>query len=169
MDQNINQQNTGAGNVNNQNEDVITFNDSAVAQAVRDKAEKVMNRAWIGFILAAAVTVFWIMFKVCPPAIFQESDTVMAIAALTAVVAAIVSYILGGGFKTALKTAFKIAKFGWRILPFPADLITGFICFVIALIIFIAFPIIFVAIGYRDKKKEYEAAVLYLSGYNKAG
>ena len=164
MDQNINQQNSGAENLNNQNEEVITFNDVAAAKAVRDKAEKVMKRAWIGFILAAIVSGFWILFKVSPPDIFRESDTAMAIALVIALLLTIAAYVLAGGFGSAIKTAFKIAKFGWTILPFPADIITGIICFGVALIIFIAFPIIFVAIGSSKKKKEYEAAVLYLGG-----
>ena len=165
MDQNINNQMNQPANANNKDNNEIVFESTAAAQAVRDEADKVLKRAWIGFIIAAAVSAFWLLFNVAPPQILKDSDTVMAIALVLALVGTIASYILAGGFKTAISVAFKIAKFGWIILPFPVDIVTGIICFFIAVIIFIAFPIIFVAYGYLQKKKEHKAAMQYLMLY----
>lgn len=40
----------------------------------------------------------------------------------------LISYFFGG-IKTAVKMAGKIAKWGWIILPFPYDIVTGLVAF----------------------------------------
>jgi len=64
-------------------------------------------------------------------------------------VAGMVSYIFGG-FGTAIKMAGKIAKWGWIIVPFPYDLTTGGISFIVAIIAFVFLPIIPVRIAYKE-------------------
>ena len=47
------------------------------------------------------------------------------------VMAGIVSYFFGG-FGTAVRMAGKIAKWGWLIVPFPYDIVTGMVSFFIS-------------------------------------
>ena len=63
----------------------------------------------------------------------------------------IVSYFFGG-FKTALRMAGKIAKWGWLILPFPYDIITGMVSFFISILVFIGLPIIPIRKAYKEQK-----------------
>ena len=49
------------------------------------------------------------------------------------------SYCLGG-FWTAVKAALNIAKWGWLVVPFPYDLVTGLAAFVFAMIALFLFP-----------------------------
>ena len=79
----------------------------------------------------------------------------------------IASYIMGGGLGSAIKWAWKLGKFGWLILPFPFDLITGYFLMACSLIFFIFFPCIFVYMNYRQIKLDYESAKKYLSYYKK--
>ncbi len=59
-----------------------------------------------------------------------------------------------GGFVTAMKMAWKIAKFGWLVIPiFPVDVIIFIITAVYALFVLLFIPIIPVL----KAKKEYAA------------
>lgn len=77
----------------------------------------------------------------------------------------IAAYIKGGGLGTAIGWAFKLGQFGWLILPFPFDLVTGFLFMGVSLVCFIYLPIIFVYMNYRQAKKDYESAKKHLSYY----
>lgn len=79
--------------------------------------------------------------------------------------AAIPAYILGGGFGKALKAAGKLAKFGWLIIPFPYDLITGFMTLIIAGFLFFCAPFFFVVKNALNANAEYNEAVKNLSYY----
>lgn len=46
----------------------------------------------------------------------------------------LISYFFGG-IKTAVKMAGKIAKWGWIILPFPYDIVTGLVAFFISIFV----------------------------------
>ena len=48
----------------------------------------------------------------------------------------------------------KIAKWGWMILPFPYDIMTGLIAFIISIFVFFALPIIPIRIAYKDKNMQ---------------
>ena len=61
----------------------------------------------------------------------------------------IVSYLFGG-LLTAIKMSAGIAKWGWFLVPFPLDILTFFVCLVLAFIVFIFIPIIPVRIAYKD-------------------
>lgn len=67
--------------------------------------------------------------------------------------AGMVSYVFGG-FGTAVKMAGKIAKWGWLILPFPYDIMTGVVSFCFSIIIFICVPIIPVRKAYKEQMME---------------
>lgn len=60
-----------------------------------------------------------------------------------------VAYLLGG-LLTAIKCALKIAKWGWIIIPFPYDLVTGFLAFFAGLLVFLLVPIIPVRKAYLE-------------------
>lgn len=57
-----------------------------------------------------------------------------------------------GGLWTAIKAALSIAKWGWLVVPFPYDLATGPIAFVLAMMALFLIPIIPV----RKAMKEYQ-------------
>ena len=46
--------------------------------------------------------------------------------------------------------AFKIAKFGWYIVPFPIDLFTIVISFFIAIVVLIMVPIVPIRKAYKE-------------------
>lgn len=64
------------------------------------------------------------------------------------IIGLIVGYILGGGLKGAIGSAWKLAKFGWLIVPFPYDIMTGCITFVCAIMVFMLCPVIFVFLSF---------------------
>lgn len=71
----------------------------------------------------------------------------------TGMMIGMISYFFGG-FGTAVKMAGKIAKWGWMILPFPYDIMTGLIAFIISIFVFFALPIIPIRIAYKDKNMQ---------------
>ena len=60
-----------------------------------------------------------------------------------------VAYLLGG-FWTAVKSAGKIAKWGWLVIPFPYDIVTGIAAFFVGLLVFLLVPIIPIRKAYRE-------------------
>ena len=64
-----------------------------------------------------------------------------------------ISYFFGG-IKTAVKMAGKIAKWGWIILPFPYDIVTGLVAFFISIFVFMALPIIPIRKAYKEQSME---------------
>lgn len=71
------------------------------------------------------------------------------------VMAGIVSYFFGG-FGTAVRMAGKIAKWGWLIVPFPYDIITGMVSFFISIMVFIGLPIIPIRKAYKEQMMDAE-------------
>ena len=65
----------------------------------------------------------------------------------------LISYFFGG-IKTAVKMAGKIAKWGWIILPFPYDIVTGLVAFFISIFLFMALPIIPIRKAYKEQSME---------------
>ena len=53
----------------------------------------------------------------------------------------VVSYVTGG-FIEAVKSAIGIGKWGWLLMPFPADIFTGLITTILAFYVLVAFPIV---------------------------
>lgn len=66
------------------------------------------------------------------------------------IVAGIAAYLFGGLGK-ALAIAGKIAKWGWLVIPFPFDIITGICAFIMALIVLLFVPIIPVRMAYKER------------------
>lgn len=83
----------------------------------------------IGFILASSNDIGWLLVGIG----FMGS---------------IAAYIFGG-FGEALKIAGKIGKAGWFFLPFPIDIFTGIITFIVALYVLMFIPIIPVRMAYN--------------------
>lgn len=59
------------------------------------------------------------------------------------------AYIFGG-LGTAIKMACGIAKWGWVVIPFPYDIVTFLMSFLIAILVFICVPIIPVRKAYKE-------------------
>ena len=106
------------------------FNDHAYALAAKKKAEKRVGMIKVGLIISAVstlATVFGVKF-------ISSNSTVGGLLLFVAIIGAFASYIIGGGVKIALSSAWKLAKFGWFILPFPYDIITGILGFILGVI-----------------------------------
>lgn len=123
------------------------------AKFIKGEAEKTIEKSKKGILLAGiatGLTILGFLGLYSGVRFLQVAGDFMA---LCAPVLAIVSYVIAGGFGKALKTAFGIAKFGWLILPFPIDIITGMFSFVFALLAFLFLPIIMVWGNYNAAKK----------------
>lgn len=79
-----------------------------------------------------------------------------------AIIGSAISYILAGGILTAIRYSFRIAEFGWFLIPiFPIDLCIGFLALAFSIMTFIYVPIVSVGINYVQTKKNIEQAELY--------
>ena len=139
--------------------ETMEFDNYAAAQAMVDSADAKRKRIFIGLALSAVATA-------CSCLAF--SGNASDIVGFGGMFLALVAYIVGGGFGSALKLAWGLAKFGWIILPFPYDIVTGFITFFFAIIAFVCFPVVFVLMSFFKHNKEYSEAKKYLSYYKKS-
>ena len=71
------------------------------------------------------------------------------------VMGGMVSYFFGG-FGTAVRMSGKIAKWGWLIVPFPYDIVTGMVSFFISIMVFIGLPIIPIRKAYKEQMMDAE-------------
>lgn len=140
----------------------LEFDNVEYAKKIMEEASAKLGRIKVGLIIAGAATV-------CSCIMLYASDSNMTLLKgsmmLIALFGAIISYIVGGGFGTAIKFAMKVGKFGWFITPFPIDIITGIITTVIALWAFLFVPVFFVFLNYWQTKKNYTEAERYYSCY----
>ena len=113
----------------------------------------------IGLILGIVATACFFL-----AANFNENDTLCSIFALTWVIAMIGGYAMGG-ILYALVAAWKIAKFGWYIVPFPYDIIVFVMTFMFAAFIFICIPVGFTLLSYIQVRKDKKAAEDYLASF----
>jgi hypothetical protein len=81
------------------------------------------------------------------------SDSIGALLVVLGILLALCAYCLGGLW-TAIKSALNIAKWGWLVVPFPYDLATGPIAFLIALVAFFLLPIIPVSKANQEFKTQ---------------
>ena len=138
----------------------IEFDSEEFAKSVlteaQDKTEKCKKAMMIG-----AVSTVCSFIGLCT---VGSHDNIGMGFFVAAVIIAIVSYVIGGGVGTAVKSAFKVAKWGWYVIPsFPADVFI-FVCVLyIAFFAFFFVPILFNFINYRQFKKNLEDAKLYLA------
>ena len=65
----------------------------------------------------------------------------------------VLGYVLGGGVKGAIGIAWKLAKFGWIIVPFPYDLMTGVMTLALAFLVFMLCPVLFVFLNFIKREE----------------
>lgn len=133
------------------------FNDYAEAQDLVARAKRKQYRLFIGLAISLIASVFGVMS-------FTRSTVEYAI---YAVLLAIPAYIIGGGFGSALKMARNLAIFGWIIIPFPLDLVTGLTTLIVALLGFFMVPVLFVFLNFVKHNKDYAEARRYLGYFSK--
>ena len=142
----------------------MEFDNVSYAQDMKEECERKLQKISLGLKIAAVSTVFSVLM------LFPFNSNVTDIFMLLAIVGAIVSYIIGGGLGTALKAAWKICVVGWFIIPiFPVDLALAMFAFIVACCAFFFAPILFVWINNHQVKKDYQAALKYLSYYKPVG
>ncbi len=134
------------------------FATTAEAQAYADKAKTKNIMGLIGLALAAVATILSYLSMASG---FEEEVYMFVSLPL-----GILSYVIGGGFGRAIKFAGKVAKFGWRILPFPTDIVTGIVSFIVATYAFLFFPVVFVFLSFRQHYKDYQEALALLGQGN---
>lgn len=113
-----------------------------------------MSTKWkVALILAGIGSVLGVIAVIisCNSNRTSHQDAISMWCYMIAVLLAIVSYILAG-FGTAFRMAGKIAKWGWIIIPFPYDLLSGIMSFVFAIMAFFILPIIPVYKAYKTYK-----------------
>lgn len=144
----------------------LVFDDAQLALDTANECKEKLAKAKKGLHLSIWATVYNLFgFALVAALLASISEDLISLAFVGIFVLSIASYVLGGGFGTAVKWAWKVAVFGWIIIPFPFDLIVGFMTMAFALMCFFFVPVLFVYINYRQIKKDYSAAVKYLSYY----
>ena len=64
---------------------------------------------------------------------------------------ALVSYIMGGGLGKAFVFAGKALKWGWLLIPFPFNFVTGICAFIYAVFAMLLLPIIPVRMACKER------------------
>lgn len=137
--------------------ETVQFEDFEHAKRMVTLAKVNQIRILIGFVLAVIGTYHT---AVC---IFGNTDDPGTSLAL-AMIFSVPAYLIGGGIGKAIKTAWKIAKFGWFVLPvFPADLVFGIFFFFMGIFGLLFVPVIFVGLNYIQHKRTLDAAKSYLA------
>lgn len=131
------------------------FNDAKYAQDVKENAERKLQRIKIGLIISLVSTVSSVL-------LFMELTPFSDILFFLSFFGSIVAYMVGGGIGMAIKSAWKVAKIGWLITPFPIDIFTGLAAMMFSILGFFFIPLLFVAMNYDQYKKEYKEATEYL-------
>lgn len=135
----------------NNEKTMATGNNQQVTNAF-DKAGDKNKKALIGVLIAAF---YWIPAMLIDLLLSEVSPNLGTnVFFIIMIASSITAYILTGGLDMVFGIAKKIAFFGWIILPFPLDIITGIATFVLALFLFAAFPIVFAVIGWIRIHKE---------------
>ena len=141
----------------------VEFENAAYAKDVVDTAAEKVEKCKRGILVGLASTVGWIMFL----ALEQISPGLACLGALIGVVGAIAAYVIGGGLGKAFSVAFKMAKFGWFIIPvFPVDVFVGITAFCVVAWLFCCVPSLFVFVNMRQISKEKAEAEEYLKYCN---
>lgn len=79
---------------------------------------------------------------------FAVGGIIGDILAVIWIIGLVAGYVLGGGIKGAVGISLKLAKFGWTIVPFPFDIITGIMTIALAFMVFMLCPAIFVFLSF---------------------
>jgi hypothetical protein len=142
--------------MNNENT-MAAGNNQKVTNAF-DRAGDKKKKALIGVLIAAfywipAMLIDFLLSKVSSGLGTNVFFIIMIASSITA-------YTLPGGLDMVFGIAKKIAFFGWIILPFPFDIVTGIATFLLALFLFAAFPIVFAVIGWLRIQKETKSSMI---------
>lgn len=139
----------------------IKFKDFEHAKRAVTLAKVNQIRILIGLLLAAIATGFTAY------GLFGNAADPL-VTCLKGLFIAVPAYLIGGGIFKALGLAWRIAKFGWFVVPFfPADLVFGFFFLFVSIFGLMFVPVFFVGMNYIQHKKTLDAAKSYLaqSGY----
>lgn len=139
--------------------EVVSFNSYEEAKDIACTAKRRKIRHLIALAISALATGFTAY------GLFGASGTEMIEYFVYAFMLAIPAYLIGGGFGKVLKTAGKLAKFGWLILPFPLDIFTGLLTFVAAAFALFCVPLFFTFTGFVQCSRDYKSAQKHLSHY----
>ncbi len=127
------------------------------ARTIVEKSTAQLNRVKIGLIIEAFATLMSVIG-------YMNDGTKLGFTLLSVgFVSAMASYIVGGGFMTAVSWAVKVGKIGWMIMPFPIDIATGVCAVFLSFIVFFFLPVIFVLLNFVQIKKDYDFATDYLA------
>ena len=139
--------------------EVVAFNSYEEAKDIARTAKRRKIRHLVAVALSALATGF------SAYGLFGVGGTEMVVYFIYAFMLAIPAYLIGGGFGKILKTAGKLGKFGWLILPFPVDIITGLLTFVLAGFALFCVPLFFTFAGFVESNREYKIAQKHLSHF----
>ncbi len=152
-------------NRNYQDEEVLFANvieaQEVIAQGNQklEKAGQAKMIAWIGSGVSL-LTYF----------LFGASVILGIISWIIAFGCAVTAYVLAGGVGKAFKAVWKVAKFGWFVIPyFPMDLFIGALAAGMAAYFFICVPIVIVLISLKQTKRDVMHAYEYLQKCNVYG
>ena len=134
----------------------LTFDNAMYAQETLDKAKTKLEKSKLGLIVSGVASVFGLI------GLFVGTTALGTIFCIIAIAGAIASYIMAGGFGIAVKTAGKLAKFGWYMAPFPFDIVICIFTFIFAVFAFFCVPVIFVFITRLQQKRTIKNAEEYL-------
>lgn len=133
-----------------------TITSTEAAKQLLENSVAKLNRVKIGLIVAAVATLISVIgYK-------NDGTSLGGTLLFIGFICSMASYIIGGGFMTAISWAAKIGKLGWFIMPFPIDIITGICAVMISFIAFMFLPLVFVFLSYVQTKKDYEEANKFL-------
>ena len=109
-----------------------------------------MNRLKTAQYIAAGATILsvtGIIFTLCFSGFLSDFGGLLG---GIGIIGAIISYLFGGLGK-ALSISGKIAKWGWIVVPFPFDIVTGICAFIYVIIALLFLPIIPVRMAYKER------------------
>ncbi|WP_027216282.1 hypothetical protein [Butyrivibrio fibrisolvens] len=140
------------------NENTMAAGNNQKVTNAFDKAGDKKKKALVGVLIAAfywipAILIDILLGKINPNLGSNVFFIIMIASSITA-------YTLTGGLDMVFGIAKKIAFFGWIILPFPIDIVTGIATFLLALFLFAAFPIVFAVICWLRIQKETKSIMI---------
>lgn len=152
----------------------VNINNIIEAEDVVAKESEKIEKSKKGLKISAIATISWaVMALVWALALNIESNTISDIVFFTlgvpsflvAFIGTIVAYIKSGSFLETLKIIGKVGLVGWFFVPFPFDLITGFVVMVYTAFAFFVCPVAILGLVHLIRKKRIKKAEEYLSRY----
>lgn len=126
-----------------------------------------LNRCKIGLVVALIAQIAWVVVFFYPELLGTFEDIV----ATVSLILTFAAYIVGGGFGAALMGTWKVAKtlgvIGWVCVPFPADIVTGLMLTMMAMmvipVLFFFMPLALVIYHFYQTYMNYRAAKKHLA------